>query len=186
MLYRIFNLNEEKVKVLLISFKEIKKIESIYTGGTVRVNSNFLFTTQEQKIKKTALEAKNQGVDDYEDLEFSSEISCFDIHGDFIVVALKNLQILIYLKAELQKTLRLHDAPTLCMDSWKGYVASGSADSTVKVIDIKRGFCTHSFKGHSGVISCVAFSPEGLLASGSDDCSVRVWNLYSKRLVLYS
>jgi len=36
-------------------------------------------------------------------------------------------------------------------------MASGSADGIVKVWDLHRGFATHSFKGHGGVISAITF-----------------------------
>jgi U3 small nucleolar RNA-associated protein 13 len=82
-----------------------------------------------------------------------------------------------------------HEAPVLTMafDATSTLVATGSADSTIKVWDVDRGHATHSFKGHSGVISALAFfnSKKGknriLLASASDDCKVRVWDLNSKR-----
>ncbi|KAJ3041567.1 Transducin (beta)-like 3 [Rhizophlyctis rosea] len=62
-------------------------------------------------------------------------------------------------------------------------VATGSADSTVKVWDVERGYCTHNFKGHSGIISVVRFHPgrrQLSLFSGSDDCKIRVWDLESR------
>lgn len=62
-------------------------------------------------------------------------------------------------------------------------VATGSADSTIKVWDLERGYCTHNLKGHSGVISALKFHPNHRhikLVSGSDDSSIRVWDLLSK------
>ncbi|RKO89298.1 beta-like 3, isoform CRA_b [Blyttiomyces helicus] len=65
-------------------------------------------------------------------------------------------------------------------------VATGSADSTIKVWDVDRGHATHNFKGHSGIISVVRFHPDRRrlrLVSGSDDCKVRVWDLESRSCV---
>ncbi|CAN0052238.1 unnamed protein product, partial [Choristocarpus tenellus] len=59
-------------------------------------------------------------------------------------------------------------------------VATGSSDRTVKVFDVERGYCTHNFKGHTGIVSVVAFHPAEerlLLLSGSEDASIRVWDL---------
>lgn len=37
-------------------------------------------------------------------------------------------------------------------------LASGSADGVVKVWDLQRGYVTHMFKGHGGVVSALAFN----------------------------
>jgi WD40 repeat protein/serine/threonine protein kinase len=47
-----------------------------------------------------------------------------------------------------------------------------------------RGDNFHTFPGHSDVVSCVAFSPDGkTLASGSADSSVKLWDVANRRLV---
>lgn len=53
-----------------------------------------------------------------------------------------------------------HDAPVhVCRtDPASTYLASGSADGVVKVWDIARGYVTHVFKGHGGVISALVFN----------------------------
>ena len=48
---------------------------------------------------------------------------------------------------------------------------------TVRVWDPATGVCLRILEGHTGVVLGVAFSPGGtLLASGSDDNMVRVWD----------
>jgi U3 small nucleolar RNA-associated protein 13 len=55
---------------------------------------------------------------------------------------------------------RAHDSPVhvSATDPTSTYIASGSADGIVKVWDIHRGFVTHVFKGHGGVISALTFN----------------------------
>ncbi|KAG2370149.1 U3 small nucleolar RNA-associated protein [Suillus spraguei] len=55
---------------------------------------------------------------------------------------------------------RAHDAPVhVCtIDPSSTYLASGSADGVVKVWDIKRGYVTHIFKGHGGIVSALKFN----------------------------
>jgi U3 small nucleolar RNA-associated protein 13 len=160
---------------MLTSFQEQGSIESIYTGGSVRVSKSSLYTTQESKIIITSLETQATDC-----LSFDTAITCFQIIPPFVIVGLQQ-RLQIFENDLLKTTLKLHEAPILVMDVWKGFCATGSADSTVKVIDVLKGFCTHSFKGHAGVVSALAFAENGLLASGSDDCSVRVWDLFTKR-----
>ena len=85
---------------------------------------------------------------------------------------------------------RAHEAPVhVCKaDPTSTYLASGSADGVVKVWDILRGFVTHVFKGHGGVVSALAFSyPQDVgsitqnktmhLITASVDTRIRIFNL---------
>jgi len=67
-------------------------------------------------------------------------------------------------------------------------VASGAADGVAKVWDIVRGYVTHVFKGHGGVVSALAFNyPRDAssalqnqkmhLITGSVDTKIRIFDL---------
>lgn len=72
------------------------------------------------------------------------------------------------------------------------FLASGSADGVVKIWDLQRGYVTHAFKGHGGVISTLAFrfihdtssavhvEPILQLVTGCVDTKLRVFDLNSK------
>ena len=48
----------------------------------------------------------------------------------------------------------------------------------MKVWDSHTGTLVRSFRGHTGPVSSLAFSPDGqLLVSGSRDGTVKVWDL---------
>jgi eukaryotic-like serine/threonine-protein kinase len=69
------------------------------------------------------------------------------------------------------------DAATLAIGSAEGGLALWS-------MPIVEGTHSRALEGHSKGVMCLAFSPDGkLLASGSDDCTVRMYQVSDGRLV---
>ena len=64
------------------------------------------------------------------------------------------------------------------------YLASGSADGTVRIYDVVSRRLLRSFAGHTRLVTSIAFSPDSLLAaSGSYDHTIKLWNVADGRLV---
>src|ERR1700753_2191060 len=63
------------------------------------------------------------------------------------------------LEPQLLRTLKPHQAPVVVSttDTTGTLLATGGADGIVKVWDIKGGYVTHTFHGHSGLISALHF-----------------------------
>ncbi|KLJ07944.1 hypothetical protein EMPG_16584 [Blastomyces silverae] len=61
--------------------------------------------------------------------------------------------------AELLRTLKPHTSPvvTSAIDATGTLLATGSSDGSIKIWDVRRGFATHTFHGHGGVISALCF-----------------------------
>ena len=57
-----------------------------------------------------------------------------------------------------------------------GRLASGSADNTIRLWDVKTGEETARLEGHGGWVNALAVLPDGRLASGSDDSTIRLWD----------
>jgi COMPASS component SWD3 len=57
------------------------------------------------------------------------------------------------------------------------WIASGSADATIKIWSSSTGALEHTLEGHLAGINTLTWSPDSTtLASGSDDKSIRLWN----------
>lgn len=143
--------------------------------------------------------------------------------ASFLVLCSRNLSMRFFsltpspssdpaIDATLVRTLKPHTAPVVvaAIDSTSTLLATGGADGIVKVWDIRGGFVTHTFHGHSGIISALHFfqvdssatetksrkrkSRSGnddedasdattgfRLASGGEDGKVRIWDLHRRK-----
>ncbi|OAL44971.1 WD40 repeat-like protein [Pyrenochaeta sp. DS3sAY3a] len=88
-----------------------------------------------------------------------------------------------------QKPSELHYKPTFILRGHKKaiscvkfspdgrWIASASADCTIKIWDAATGSLEHTLEGHLAGISTISWSPDSrILASGSDDKSIRLWD----------
>ncbi|KAG4384280.1 hypothetical protein GLYMA_13G244300v4 [Glycine max] len=64
------------------------------------------------------------------------------------------------------------------------FFASGSMDTNLKIWDIRKKGCIHTYKGHSQGISIIKFTPDGRwVVSGGFDNVVKVWDLTAGKLL---
>ncbi|KAI8148223.1 WD40-repeat-containing domain protein [Fennellomyces sp. T-0311] len=84
----------------------------------------------------------------------------------------------IYERGTCYKTLEGHDDDVLCVDfnHPKGLLVSSSLDGTVRAWDLHRNRCLGSLEGHTSLVHCMQLD-NGSLLTGSDDGSIKQWNL---------
>lgn len=69
----------------------------------------------------------------------------------------------------------------MTFDPSSKFLAAGTADSAIKVFDVRKGFQTHNLAGSSrGIITNLVFHPDIdslKLISTAEDLTIRVWDL---------
>jgi WD40 repeat protein len=63
------------------------------------------------------------------------------------------------------------------------FAAAGQVNGKIAIWDLGRRRMLGLLEGHSDSVSCLAFSPDGLLASGGKDHTIRVWKVELSRAV---
>ena len=143
------------------NFKEHERNGRLYTGGRIDVThdgANVVCMCGEE-LKLVDVETGTVvGIVSSEGDEFTS----FVVHPEKmeLVSASRSRQIrhtslsVAPGTCEVVRTWKAHKMPvtTMAYDATGSLLATGSADMTVMVFNVAKGFCTHVFKGHEGVV----------------------------------
>ncbi|XP_070581106.1 transducin beta-like protein 3 isoform X2 [Ptychodera flava] len=121
------------------------------------------------------------------------EITCYTVSPDdqVLVIAARNLLLRQWDWKENQCTRTwkaIHMAPiaSMAFDSTSTLLATGGSDSTIKIWDVIKQYCTHNLKGSQGVVSIVQYHPDISklqLFSAADDYKIRIWDLQTSRCI---
>ncbi|ERF68997.1 hypothetical protein EPUS_06684 [Endocarpon pusillum Z07020] len=198
------------------TFEPAKTIEPIYTGGDVSLDRSgrLLASCVEEDVLILNIQTGERVFRVENDGEAITSLA-LSPSASHLVVCSRSLSMRIYNlnspKPELQTTLKPHTTPviTSTIDATGTLLATGGADGSVKVWDIKGGFVTHTFHGHGGLVSALFFfqitsgpmsKPKAkrksieadhasidalsfFLASGGEDGKIRIWNLRTRKSV---
>lgn len=66
------------------------------------------------------------------------------------------------------------------------HIYSCSADKSISIFDVKTGERTRRWRGHTGIVNSCQIVRRGgpeLVVSGSDDCTVKIWDNRQKEAV---
>ncbi|EON65052.1 hypothetical protein W97_04287 [Coniosporium apollinis CBS 100218] len=167
------------------TFEPSRTIRPIYTGGGVALSQNgrILATCLNEDVLLTELSTAAHLARIEGDGETITALSLTP-SGSHVILCSRSLSMRIYslkpsaspdavIDAELLRTLRPHTSPVVVssVDRTGTLLATGGADGVVKVWDIRGGFVTHTFHGHSGVIASLHFFEVEAAASGVEDAA---------------
>lgn len=170
-----------------------RKIEPFYKGGKIQMSKDgknmFCMCSTKLNVLEIATGAVVQSVeqDDQED------ISSFAVSPDDEILVTASRALLLkqweWREGTCTRTWKaIHTAPvaSITFDPTSTLLATGGCDSTIKIWDVIKQYCTHNLKGSSGVVHVVEFHPDISrlqLFSSSMDYKIRIWNLKSSKCI---
>ncbi|GAV05518.1 hypothetical protein RvY_15638 [Ramazzottius varieornatus] len=172
---------------LKTSFAVGARFEPFYLGGKLEVSQDneFIFSSSGNVVKVFSI--KDGAVRYKLQADEEDQITMFVLNPVTETLVTVSRSFLVrewsWRESKVLRTWKaVHRAAVTCMsfDSTGQLLATGSADSTIKIWHTELKWHTHSLRGSKGVINVVKFHPDqsrGMLASAADDCLVRIWNL---------
>ncbi|KAJ1024684.1 hypothetical protein NDA13_004611 [Ustilago tritici] len=149
---------------LKTSFKKRRSFEPFYTGGATALtpDGSLLFSTLNEDVAVVEVSSGNLVQRIEGDTE---EVTALTVtpSGSHLVIASRSLALRVFALPEcrLVRSIpksHLSQVNLMTVDPTGTLLATGGSDGVAKVWDIERGYCTHAFKGHAGVVSALAWN----------------------------
>ncbi|RMJ28064.1 hypothetical protein PHISP_01092 [Aspergillus sp. HF37] len=153
------------------TFEASRTLRPIYTGGSTALDASgrLLATCVGEDALIVDLETGYQLASLEGDGEVITSLSITP-SASHAVLCSRSMSMRIYalspydessrtVDVDLVRTVKPHTAPvvTTAVDPTGTYLATGAADGSIKVWDIRGGYVTQTFHGHGGVISALCF-----------------------------
>ena len=158
------------------TFEPAKTIEPIYTGGEISLDASgrLLATCLEEDVLIIDIQTSKKLAHVEGDGEPVTSIALTP-SASHLIVCSRSLSMRIYglqhvddvIETNLRKTLRPHTTPVVSttVDESGHLLATGGADGTVKIWDIRGGYISHTFHGHGSVASALHLFDSGAASS---------------------
>ncbi|XP_063286536.1 transducin beta-like protein 3 [Pelobates fuscus] len=168
-----------------------RKIDAFYKGGKIQVNKDgtYLFCICGNKLN--ILDIATGAVSYTIEQDDQEDITSFALSPDDEILVTGSRALLLkqweWKDGKCSRTWKaIHTAPVASMtfDSTSTLLATGGCDSTIKIWDVIKQYCTHNLKGSAGVVHLVQFHPDMSrlqLFSSSMDYKIRIWDLKSSK-----
>ena len=85
-----------------------------------------------------------------------------------------------YFNKKCIKTLEGHDdcILSIVLLKEKNYLCSGAADLNIRIWNWEKNKCLYILKGHEKWVKCILELDNGIIISGSDDKTIKIWKDY--------
>lgn len=113
----------------------------------------------------------------------TSVVTCLQFNENYIITGADDKKINVYDAEREQFKLELvgHEGGVWALKFIsEDLLVSGSTDRTVRIWNIKKGICTHVFRGHTSTVRCLdVVESNGIkyIVTGSRDNTLHVWKL---------
>ena len=78
---------------------------------------------------------------------------------------------------KLIKTLNIHDGPILCLVLYKHYLITGSADTSIKIVNLNSYNITKIIDKHDDWVNCLRIINNKYLISGGTDSIINIYDI---------
>ncbi|XP_051878001.1 transducin beta-like protein 3 [Pristis pectinata] len=170
------------------------KIEPFYKGGKVQMNKDGTCMFCSCGTKINILDIGTGKISKSIEQEDQEDITCFTVSPDDEMLVTGSRALLLkqwdWKENVCIRTWKaIHTSPVASMafDSTSTLLATGGCDSTIKIWDVIKQYCTHNLKGSFGVVHLVEFHPDISrlqLFSSAMDNKIRVWNLNTSKCTM--
>ncbi|XP_036248725.1 transducin beta-like protein 3 [Molothrus ater] len=175
------------------NYAATRKIEPFYKGGRIQISRDRKFMFCPCGSKVNVIDVETGAVLHSLQQDEEEDVTAFVLSPDDEVLVTGSRALLLrrwrWREPSCERSWRaVHTAPvaTMAFDPTATLLATGGCDSTIKVWDMVKHYCTHNLKGSSGVVHLVEFHPDTSrlqLFSSSIDYKIRIWDLRSSKCV---
>nr|CAI5856295.1 unnamed protein product [Callosobruchus analis] len=170
--------NKPKLKE---AFEVETKYGAFYTGGNVEWHEDILYCQTESSISLLNTDngtvERTVGGQSSEDIDV---IQTFTTDGRYIITSHRSGLFKMWnVNSELEKTWKyIHKGPVVKLALKGMKLASGGADSIVRLWDLQHQACQLGLKGCQGVVNVVEFHPDqGMILASGDDGKINCYEL---------